>query len=57
MGKQRRGKIIKKIAGWRGTCPNCGRPRVRLVWGKKNEDGKVTNICKLCFSKINIRKK
>ena len=57
MGKQRRGRIIKKTAGWRGTCPNCGRPRVKLVWSKKNEDGKVMNICKLCFSKINIKKK
>jgi len=52
MGKQRRGKIIKKISGWRGTCPLCGRKRVKLVWTKKCEDGKVINICKLCSSKI-----
>lgn len=57
MGKQRRGKIIKKIAGWRGTCPVCGRPRVRLVWTKKNDEGKVINICKLCYSKISTIKK
>lgn len=52
MGKQRRGKVIKKIVGWRGTCPLCGRKRVKLVWTKKCEDGKVINICKLCSSKI-----
>lgn len=57
MGKQRRGKIIKKMAGWRGTCPVCGRPRVRLVWTKKNDEGKVINICKLCYSKISTIKK
>lgn len=56
MGKQRRGKIIKKTPGWRGTCPICGRPRLRLVWTKKNEDGKVINICKLCSSRLSIKK-
>lgn len=56
MGKQKRGKIIKRVPGWRGTCPICGRPRVRLAWTKKTEDGKVQNICKICSSKLNIKK-
>ncbi|MDU1411383.1 MAG: hypothetical protein E6929_01100 [Clostridium sp.] len=51
MGKQKRGKIIKTISGWRGTCPICGRKRVRLVWTMKNSDGKLINICKICSSK------
>ncbi len=51
MGKQRRGKVIKKVEGWRGTCPVCGRPRVKLVWSKKTTEGKTLNICKLCSAK------
>jgi len=51
MGKQKRGKVIKKIIGWRGTCPLCGRKRVRLVWSKKDADGNTINICKLCSNK------
>ena len=35
MSKQRRGKYIKTIPNWRGTCPICGRKRVKLVWIKK----------------------
>lgn len=56
MGKQRRGKIIKKNAGWRGTCPVCGRPRLRLAWTNKDDEGKIINICKLCYSKISTNK-
>lgn len=48
MSKQRRGKYIKTIAGWRGTCPLCGRQRVKLVWSKKNAEGKSINVCKHC---------
>ena len=51
MSKQRRGKYIKTIPGWRGTCRLCGRKRVKLVWTKKGEDGKTFNICKLCSIK------
>lgn len=52
MGKQKRGKVIKSIKGWRGTCPICGRKRVRLVWTKKDSQGKIINICKICSSKL-----
>ncbi|MEG0306759.1 MAG: hypothetical protein RR636_02365 [Clostridium sp.] len=51
MGKQKRGKVIKSIVGWRGTCPLCGRKRVRLVWSKKDVAGKTINICKICSNK------
>lgn len=53
LAKQKRGKAIKIIEGWRGTCPLCGRKRVKLIWTDKDADGKKINICKLCASKKN----
>ena len=50
MSKQRRGKYIKTIPNWRGTCPICGRKRVKLVCIKKDEKGNILNICKRCIS-------
>lgn len=50
MSKQRRGKYIKTIPNWRGTCPICARKRVKLVWIKKDEKGNILNICKRCIS-------
>ena len=46
MSKQKRGKYIKTLPNWRGTCPICGRKRVKLVWTKKDEEGNTINICK-----------
>lgn len=46
MAKNRRGKLIKATPGWRGTCPVCGRPRVKLVWEKNK-----VKMCKLCFTR------
>lgn len=51
MAKQRRGKYIKMTPGWRGTCPLCGRKRVKLVWTGKDATGNKINICKLCSIK------
>ena len=51
MSKQKRGKAIKTQENWRGTCPLCGRTRVKLVWQGKDEEGKKINICKLCSIK------
>ena len=48
MSKQKRGKYIKTLQNWRGTCPICGRKRVKLVWTKKDENGKTINVCKHC---------
>ena len=36
MSKQRRGKYIKTIPNWIGTCTICGRKRVKLVLIKKD---------------------
>ena len=43
-----RGKAIRRNAGFRGTCPICGRTRVKLVWTKVLEDGKKSSCCKIC---------
>ena len=51
MTKTERGKNIKKIPNWRGTCPICGRKRVKLAWSAKDSAGNKVNVCKLCFSK------
>lgn len=48
MSKQKRGKYIKTMPNWRGICPICGRKRVKLVWSKKDENGKSINVCKKC---------
>ena len=47
MSKAKRGKNVKKIPGWRGTCPVCKRSRVKLLWtGKKEAAG--NSVCKKC---------
>lgn len=51
MAKQRRGKAIKTIKNWRGTCPICKRERVKIVWDKK-VDGMSVKCCKQCNAKI-----
>ena len=43
MSKQKRGKYIKTLPNWRGTCPICGRKRVKLVWSKKDEE-RITQL-------------
>ena len=47
MAKTKRGKVIKKILGWRGTCPVCKRKRVKLLWS--GIDGNTgLKVCKKC---------
>lgn len=43
MAKNKRGKYVKKIKNWRGTCPICKRTGVKLLWQKD----KVA-VCKRC---------
>jgi transcription elongation factor Elf1 len=50
MGKNRRGKNIKKIANWKGTCPICRRTAVKLLWNKVTANGTI-NVCKHCGNK------
>lgn len=48
MAKTKRGKNIKSIEGWRGTCPICGRTRVKLLWTNVTADGEKVTCCKKC---------
>ena len=50
--KPNRGKELKrnKPGTWRGTCPLCGRPRVRKIWTVISGDGTIT-VCKHCRHK------
>ena len=49
MAKPNRGKLLKKTAGWRGTCPACKRERVKVLWASEIDGAKV-KICKKCNS-------
>lgn len=48
MSKAFRGKVIRRNKDFRGTCPICGRTRVKVVWTKVLEDGTKSCCCKLC---------
>lgn len=50
MGKTKRGKNIKKMPNWRGTCPVCKRSGVKLLWDKLSEKGTI-KVCKICGNK------
>ena len=44
MAKNTRGKGVKRTPNWRGTCPNCNRQGVKLLWTDENEQ----QVCKIC---------
>jgi rRNA maturation endonuclease Nob1 len=48
MGKAKRGRNIKKMAGWRGNCPACSRTGVKLLWEKSGGDNSKLKVCKIC---------
>lgn len=50
MTKQKRGKVIKKVENWRGTCSICERGGVKLLWTKV-VDGNTVKCCKICSNK------
>lgn len=52
MAKQKRGKVLKLEKNWRGTCPLCGRTRVKIAWPETNTRGSRM-ICKACYAKGN----
>jgi len=49
MSKPLRGKNARRIPGWRGTCPQCGHKRVRILWNATGPGG-VVKVCKRCNS-------
>ena len=50
MAKQKRGKALKLEKNWRGTCPLCGRTRVKLAWPETGERN-ARKICKACYAR------
>jgi hypothetical protein len=50
MAKPKRGKHIKTIPNWRGTCPVCERTGVKLLWIRIKEDKSPLSVCKRCGS-------
>lgn len=50
MAKNKRGRGIKKIPNWRGTCPVCKRTGVKLLWDKLINNEKI-KVCKACGNK------
>ncbi|MCL2406319.1 MAG: hypothetical protein FWC95_00165 [Defluviitaleaceae bacterium] len=52
MAKAKRGKTNLTVKGWRGSCPQCSRTGVRLLWETKGEDDKNIKICKVCDAAI-----
>lgn len=52
MAKSKRGKMLKAEGNWRGTCPICGKKRVKLAWA--NGSGReAQKICKVCYVQTN----
>lgn len=51
MAKNKRGKYVKKIVNWRGTCPLCARTGVKLLWDKESK-----KVCKRCGNKVKKRR-
>ena len=52
MAKQKRGKALKLEKNWRGTCPLCGRTRVKLAWNE-NSGKEARKVCKACYARAN----
>jgi hypothetical protein len=51
MGKSHRGKgLVKLPARGRGTCPLCGRTRIKLLYPRV-KDGETIQVCKFCREK------
>ena len=50
MAKNKRGPWAKKEKDWRGTCPICGRPRVKVLWESGSGKERV-KVCKQCRNK------
>ena len=50
MAKTKRGKNIKNISNWRGSCPICKRTGVKLLWDKLSDNGGI-KVCKICGNK------
>lgn len=51
MAKSNRGKTLYKLPSrGRGTCPVCGKTRIKLLYTHVGENGQV-KVCKYCSKK------
>jgi len=51
MAKSNRGKTLKKLPSrGRGTCPLCGKTRIKLLYTHVGESGQL-KVCKQCNKK------
>jgi len=51
MAKSNRGKLLHKLPSrGRGTCPLCGKTRIKLLYTHNGENGPV-KVCKNCQNK------
>ena len=49
MSKTHRGKGIRSLqAHGRGTCPACGRTRIKLLYEHTGPDCRTVKVCKNC---------
>jgi hypothetical protein len=49
MAKRNRGKTINYLPSrGRGTCPLCGRTRIKLLYPFKTETNQTIKVCKNC---------
>jgi hypothetical protein len=49
MSKTHRGKGIRHLpAHGRGTCPVCGRTRIKLLYPRTLPNGQEAKVCKKC---------
>lgn len=52
MAKRNRGKTISYLpSNGRGTCPLCGRTRIKLLYPYKTETNQTMKVCKNCRNK------
>ncbi|MGG1399178.1 hypothetical protein ABE288_15430 [Bacillus salipaludis] len=52
MAKRNRGKTISYLPSrGRGTCPLCGRTRIKLLYPHKTVENVTIKVCKMCRHK------
>ncbi|MCE7791736.1 hypothetical protein K8O68_04740 [Salipaludibacillus sp. CUR1] len=58
MATTTRGKVLRELkSSGRGTCPLCGRTRIKLLYDHINEEGETIKVCKICRPKKKLIKK
>nr|WP_083778017.1 hypothetical protein [Paenibacillus sp. JDR-2] len=51
MAKTKRGRVLWNLPSRsRGTCPVCGRTRIKLLYTQTTSEGKTLKVCKRCIN-------